>query len=85
MKSSYSNNPSYFDLFLGYFEVLNWWYGPKMMKEYSFPMSFFAEFRKLFYIELHETEAIFLWSIFFTICRFFFERIICKVSHDDLK
>jgi hypothetical protein len=80
MNSSYTYNPSFSDLALGYVRVIKWGYSPEMMNGYSFPMSFLADFRHIFYFRFEEMLPIFIWSILFTALRYVFEAILCKVN-----
>lgn len=80
MNFTYTENPSYLDLGVGIFRAVRWHYRPDNWVGYSFPSSFFADFKKYYYFPLEETLPIFYWSVIFTLARYFFEICVCRVS-----
>ena len=80
MNFSYTTNPGYMDLFVGFYKSVTWYYRADNWGDYSFPMSFFKEFRHYYFFKLEEALPMIYIAILFTIMRYAFERLFCKVG-----
>jgi len=79
LKGNFTHTPNYLDFVKDIWNVLSWYYAPKMWKGYVFPQSFFDEFTRHFYFPLYQVYYIIYIAIFITILRYLFERFISKV------
>ena len=85
LKGNYTLTPNYLDLIKGIYNVITWYYGPMMWRNYTFPNSYINEIARYFYFPIHEVYYILYIAIFITLLRYAFERVICKVSSDKTK
>lgn len=74
----YTENPGYYDLFLGSYNAIKWHYRLDNWKNYTFPDEIIQDF-KLFRIPYQETVPAVYLLVGFTIARYLFNLIICKV------
>jgi hypothetical protein len=82
---SYEENPGYLDLITGVYKSAGWYYRKENWgDDYSFPTSFFADFKHYYFFKFEESYPIYFWAILFTVLRYLFEFVICKVSNKFL-
>lgn len=79
LQGNFTLTPNYLDLIKGIYNVITWYYGPKLWQNYRFPDSYINEIARYFYFPLHEVFYIVYIAIFITLLRYAFERFICKV------
>lgn len=77
---NYTRDPGYYDLITGVFNAVIWRFRAENMKDYSFPRDFFRDFSREFVFPLAESYPILYIAIIFTIVRYLFEYLVCKVS-----
>jgi hypothetical protein len=77
---SYTTNPGYVDLFVDLKTTLTWFYGNDLWENYTFPQSFFDDFRKYYTFSNDEYLSICAIGVLLTILRYMFEIFFCKVS-----
>lgn len=75
LQGNFTLTPNYLDLVKGIYNVVRWYYAPKMWRSYSF----LDEIARYFYFPLHEVYYIIYIAIGITFLRYAFERFICKV------
>jgi len=80
LKGNFTTTPNYIDLITGIWNVISWYYKPRMWNNYTFPQSFIEDFTKHFHFPIHEIYYIVYIAIFITILRYLFEKFLCKVS-----
>lgn len=85
MNFSYTEKPGYIDLVVGIYNGISWYYRPDNWENYTFPSSFFADFRKYYFFPIQETYPIFYLAVLFTILRYAFEYGFCKPLVNYLK
>jgi hypothetical protein len=80
LKGNFTLTPNYIDLVKGIWSTIGWYYGPKMMRGYTFPHSFIDDIKRYFYFPLNQIYYIVYIAILITLIRYLFEKYICKVS-----
>jgi hypothetical protein len=75
----YSTNPGYYDLIHDAWTCIGWYYRPDNWKNYSFPADFISDFKYYYFFPFDESYPIYYIALIFTIIRYFFELVICKV------
>lgn len=84
LEGNFTLSPTYLDLISGVTNVISWYYGPPMWKNYKFPQSFIDEFTQYYYFPNHQALYIVYIAILITILRYIFEKVICKIFVDWL-
>lgn len=84
MNFSYTNNPGYIDLVVGVYQGMSWYYRADNWDNYTFPQSFFDDFRKYYFFKLEESYSILFLSIIFTLIRYIFESFFCWVYFKEI-
>ncbi|CAF0836893.1 unnamed protein product [Brachionus calyciflorus] len=85
MNFSYTENPGYIDLLVGMYRGMRWYYREENWGNYTFPASFFDDFRKYYHFKLEESYPILYIAIIFTLVRYVFELGICRPIVNYLK
>ena len=80
MNFTYTTNPGYSDLFFDLFKALQWHYRAENWGDYKFPESFYYDIKRYFNVPYVEIYPIIYIAIAFTIVRYAFEILICKVG-----
>ena len=75
----YTENPGYFDLLLGIYKNVKWYYRFDSWKNYSVPNDFYADVVENFDFPAQDAYPIIYIAIFFTLIRYLFEFSIGKV------
>lgn len=78
MNFSYTTNPGYLDLAHDTYRAIRWHYRADNWNDYTFPASFFHDFKRYYFFPLKDSYPIFYIAILFTILRYLFEFVICK-------
>lgn len=78
--SSFTTNPGYLDLVVDLYKSMTWFYRPQNWGNYTFPQSFFDDFKKYYYFPVNDYFLIVCIGIVITVIRYLFEMFICKVS-----
>lgn len=79
MEMNYTKNPGYFDLALDTYKAIKYYYRGENWEGYSFPQSFVKDFTHYYHFPFNESYPIFYVAILFTLARYCFEFLICKV------
>lgn len=77
---NYSSEPNYYDLIVDTYRAAKWYYRDDNWRGYSFPSGFVSEFQRLFVFPLSDAYPIVFIAVLFTLVRYLFEYLICKVS-----
>jgi hypothetical protein len=80
MNPSRSGNPGYSDLVVDFYKAFVWSYRDAEIKNYSFPSGFVSDFKLLYRFEVSDYLSIIAWGVIFTLIRFVFESVVCKVK-----
>ena len=78
--STFSTNPNYIDLVRDFVSASSRYYAADTWGNYSFPQSFFDDLRKYYQPPTDEYWPVVLIALLFTVVRYAFELIICKVA-----
>ncbi|CAF0791647.1 unnamed protein product [Rotaria sordida] len=78
LKGNFTLTPTYIDLIKDIWNVISWYYAPRMWKNYIFPESFINEIARHIYVSLNLVYYVIYIAIGITLLRYSFERFICK-------
>jgi hypothetical protein len=77
---SFTTNPGYYDLVHDLYTSVTWFYRKENWQNYTFPQSFFDDFKKYYQFEHDDYFTIIYIGIIITIIRYLFELYLCNVS-----
>jgi hypothetical protein len=78
--TTYKTNPGYNDLIFDLVKAVRWYYRDENWGDYKFPQSFFHDIKRYFNLPYDACYPVLYIGLFFTILRYAFEIVFCKVS-----